>query len=224
MKLNVTGSEYVLPLFGYPVYSSKELYSFTEEEYNNLKNEETEGNTFVENSYQTKGFILKDPRYKNITNFINKHIQKYSRDVLKIRDDLDFEITHSWVNHNYGGSGHYIHHHPNSVFTGILNITETEDTPVIFEDMGTSMFMLDMHPFSEYNMFNSRSWEYKCSQGQIIIFPSTLYHSVVVSYDKNKFRSTLSFNTFLKGSTLPFKADNGVLGDAIPNSWVNIKD
>ena len=43
MKLNVTGSEYVLPLFGYPVYSSKELYSFTEEEYNNLKNEETEG-------------------------------------------------------------------------------------------------------------------------------------------------------------------------------------
>ena len=52
---------------------------------------------------------------------------------------------------------------------------------------------------NEFHLFNSESWNFKVKTGDIILFPSTLGHKVESKVGDN-IRTSLSFNTFVKGT------------------------
>jgi uncharacterized protein (TIGR02466 family) len=53
-------------------------------------------------------------------------------------------------------------------------------------------------PTEKYNSYNSKTWWIEAKQGRLVIFPSSLRHSVsAVTADKT--RVSLSFNTFANG-------------------------
>jgi hypothetical protein len=47
-----------------------------------------------------------------------------------------------------------------------------------------------------FNLYNSENWWLGVETGQLLLFPSSLVHSVVETVDT---RISISFNTFLKG-------------------------
>jgi ectoine hydroxylase-related dioxygenase (phytanoyl-CoA dioxygenase family) len=51
----------------------------------------------------------------------------------------------------------------------------------------------------EWNSFNSSSWWFPVKTGDIVIFPSSLIHSVETKQGNNT-RISLAFNVFIKGT------------------------
>jgi hypothetical protein len=50
-----------------------------------------------------------------------------------------------------------------------------------------------------WGVFNSENWRYKIKTGMLILFPSTVPHSVRTKRD-NEERISLAFNTYIKGT------------------------
>jgi len=56
-----------------------------------------------------------------------------------------------------------------------------------------------MPEVKNFNSFNSESWWLPIKTGQIMLFPSSVSHSVSIKKGKNT-RVSLAFNIFIKGS------------------------
>ena len=164
----------------------------------NLKNDVYDnygGNTASKNSY-----VLENENLKPFKNYIEKCINQYAYDIMKISRDTKFEITQSWINYNDSGQAHHAHKHSNSVISGVFFIDGDEDCPLVFHRDDTRAFFGGNweYEIEEYNMLNSRTWVMPNKKNHLVLFPSTLTHSVN-NNKSNKERVSLSFNTFLKG-------------------------
>jgi uncharacterized protein (TIGR02466 family) len=105
-------------------------------------------------------------------------------------------ITQSWLNFTCKDQYHHQHSHPNSFLSAVLYLKAAEEDFIVFHhpslDHNYEIYS------NQYNMFNSISWQIPVKENILLIFPSTLPHSVpTVNHDN--LRVSLSFNTFLKG-------------------------
>ena len=94
---------------------------------------------------------------------------------------------------------HPRHRHPNSIISGVLffNEDEEDELPPIKFHRTIDMFPLGF-AYDELNEFNAGSRWFKPVQGRLILFPSLLGHDVETN-KSSKVRTTLSFNTFVRG-------------------------
>ena len=177
----------------YPIVKAEKDYALS------LKN-----NTYTNyggNTTSVNSYVLENETFKPLKNYIQKCIDEYAYDIMKISRDTKFEITQSWINYNNSGQGHHNHKHSNSVISGVFFIDGNEDNPITFHRDDSRAFFGGNFEYNieEYNILNSRTWVMPNKKNHLLLFPSTISHSVN-SNNTNKERISLSFNTFIKGN------------------------
>ena len=136
-------------------------------------------------------YLLRQEKLKNIKNFLGESVNKFTINVLNSKQRLI--ITQCWANRNPKGSQHHEHVHPNSIVSGVMYFQINEKLPPIsFAKDRQDGMKLD--PI-KYNHMNSETFMLPCKPGELILFPSSLRHSVPTNHGEED-RISVSFNTF----------------------------
>lgn len=183
----------VTPLFAYPICRVEETYKMDTTELNFVKNLNYYNSSF--NKMSKNQNILNMPELSNLKIWIQKQINNYFFNLLKVKDIEEIYITQSWSNITEKGKSHHIHSHPNSIISGVLHFNE-DDSSINFHSPSPP-FCLDFN-FLEYNILNSTLWRFPTKKYGLILFPSTLKHNVNTQ-EIARDRISLSFNTWIKG-------------------------
>ena len=136
-------------------------------------------------------YLLRREELKNIKNFLSESVDKFTKNVLQSKQRL--VITQCWANRNPKGSKHHEHVHPNSIISGVMYFQINEKLPPI-QFSKTNQDGMKLDPI-KYNHVNSESFMLPCKPGELILFPSSLKHSVPINQG-NEDRISVSFNTF----------------------------
>lgn len=147
--------------------------------------------------------ILSDPMFKEINELVRKEIDHYTKNIM-MWDSNEFYITQSWLNVNPKDTEHHIHYHYNSIMSGTFYLQAGDNDSIVFHRKH-ELSMLTMKR-SSFNIWNSDFWKVRVKTNTIVLFPSTLYHSV----DKNESdydRVSIAFNVFARGE---FGTDDGL--------------
>ena len=136
-------------------------------------------------------YLLRNEEFKNIKNFLKESMDKFTTNVLNTKQRL--VITQCWANRNPKGSQHHAHVHPNSIISGVMYFQINEKLPPISftKDRQDGM---KLNP-EKYNHMNSETFMLPCKPGELILFPSSLRHSVPTNHGEED-RISVSFNTF----------------------------
>ena len=136
-------------------------------------------------------YLLRKEEFKDIKNFLGEAVNKFTTNVLNTKQRL--VITQCWANRNPKGSKHHEHVHPNSIVSGVMYFQINEKLPPIqFSKDRQDGMKLDPE---KYNHVNSESFMLPCKPGELILFPSSLKHSVPINQGDED-RISVSFNTF----------------------------
>ena len=136
-------------------------------------------------------YLLRQEKLKNIKNFLGESINKFTTNILQSKQRL--VITQSWANRNPKGSKHHEHVHPNSIISGVMYFQIKEKIPPI-QFSKANQDGMKLAPI-KYNHINSESFMLPCKPGELILFPSSLKHSVPINQGDED-RISMSFNTF----------------------------
>ncbi len=136
-------------------------------------------------------YLLRQEKLKNIKNFLGESVNKFTTNVLNSKQRL--VITQCWANRNPKGSKHHEHVHPNSIISGVMYFQINEKLPPI-QSSKTNQDGMKLDPI-KYNHVNSESFMLPCKPGELILFPSSLKHSVPINQGDED-RISISFNTF----------------------------
>ena len=150
------------------------------------REQQSNGNFRSDDSY-----LLRNEEFKNIKNFLGEAVNKFTTNVLNSKQRL--VITQCWANRNPKGSKHHEHVHPNSIISGVMYFQINEKLPPISFSKDRQDGM-KLNP-EKYNHVNSESFMLPCKPGELIMFPSSLKHSVPINMSDED-RISISFNTF----------------------------
>jgi len=133
---------------------------------------------------------------------IQSHVNRFVFDVLKISDNVDFYMTTSWSNISSPNEDCQLHYHSNSLISGFYytHIPKKSGDFYIEKSVNNNNLFGNMFRFnhSEYNNINAYSFQIEVNEGDILLFPGHLYHSVTKNLS-NKDRYSIAFNFFCKG-------------------------
>ena len=136
-------------------------------------------------------YLLNHEQFKNIKNFIYESLNKFTKNISQ--SDQKLVVTQCWLNKNPKGSKHHEHVHPNSIISGVFYFKQDPKLPPIsFSKSIQHAMKLDP---KKYNNLNSETFLLPCTDGELILFPSNLKHSVPVNMGDEP-RISMSFNTF----------------------------
>jgi uncharacterized protein (TIGR02466 family) len=196
------------PLFAIPLYQAN--IGKDHQEIDFIKKQEFSRMPADNGSYTVNKRVLDLVELKNLREKIQSHIDHFMYEVLDCDNQLSFEIQNSWVNqHNkndFAGS----HRHSNSIISGVYY-------PEVDDQSGAIVFQKDKSYYNlwtdtieigfnyqkhnrqdKLNVFNADAWGIYPQPGDIVLFPSLLYHSVTENHSNNV-RYSLAFNVFPKG-------------------------
>jgi uncharacterized protein (TIGR02466 family) len=187
----------IYPLFPYPLMICAKHYRFSESERRFISGLEMIDN--IGNMMSKNDRILDSNELSKLRQFIDEQIFVFKKELLKIKDDNEIYITQSWVNDSGPGQSHQKHKHPNSVISGVMFLDENSDEslPPIRFYRTLEMFPLNFD-FDDLHELNASCQVFETVQGRLMLFPSLLEHDV----DRNtsdKMRTSISFNTFVRG-------------------------
>lgn len=168
---------------------------FTKAELSFLSNQETRLNTGNRTSLNSQ--ILDHPKMKKVKKVIEDCIDQYFMEVYRPKTNVKLRLTQSWLNYTDKGEWHHKHSHANSIVSGCLYINAKRefDKILFFKEQQEIIQIIP----EEYNIWNSVSWWFNVGSKDIVLFPSSLPHTVEqVEHDYT--RISLSFNTFVEGS------------------------
>jgi len=136
-------------------------------------------------------YLLNHEQFKNVKIFIYESLNKFTKEVLMSNQRL--VVTQCWLNKNPKGSKHHEHVHPNSIISGVFYFKQDPKLPPIsFSKANQETMKLDP---KKYNNLNSETFLLPCTDGELILFPSNLKHSVPINMEDEP-RISMSFNTF----------------------------
>ena len=184
-------------LFGYPVWLCDDTYNVTKEELNYVKSlARRENNGGGGNSTSVSDYLFTDEKLKNIKDFCTKQMKIYFNDILHVEKQTELYITQAWANYNQTNQSHHEHHHANSIVSGVFYL-QTDGVEIDFFKVGPHMFPLEFR-YDKWDTNNCLSYWLKSHPGKLIIFPSTLKHSVRQN-KSNVERISIAMNSFVKG-------------------------
>lgn len=167
---------------------------FSDEELFFIRGLETRPN--IGNTTSTNNFVLRDPNLTSIRSFIEDSVTEYFKGTTNPKHNVNLRVTQSWCNYSESGQFHHKHAHPNSYISGVFYIQTNSNDRIYFYRDGWQQIKL---PPKEYNAYNSESWWFEAYAGRLILFPSSLTHTVPTVQGENT-RISLSFNTFPVGT------------------------
>jgi len=117
-----------LNLFPTPVALFK-LNELNKEEEKFLLNLNTgnQNNDYLNNIASNDNYVLDKPEVKDLKNQIQKCVNEYKDDIMQCKNEL--YITNSWVNFLKTGNRHAMHHHSNSMLSGVYFVNVDKDMP-----------------------------------------------------------------------------------------------
>tara|TARA_B110000879_G_scaffold50703_1_gene71678 strand:- start:1343 stop:1930 length:588 start_codon:yes stop_codon:yes gene_type:complete len=150
------------------------------------------------NSISQSQTVLEQEPFLNLKEECMKGVREYFYNMMSVTDSTEIYITESWFNSTAKDEVHHRHWHPNSIVSGIVYIASEEDQG------GDTSFITSKYEtieldIKESNLYNSKSWSIPPSNGEMLLFPSSVEH-FVTPYTGTTPRITLSFNTFVKGN------------------------
>lgn len=181
-----------LLIFKYPKDLTFELEYIKNLEY---KRENKDEVGQILNHQSTNTFLFDEPELKDVAEFVNATLQFYVKNVLECDDELI--VTQSWSNKTKMGERHHEHSHPNSIISGVFYLQNNKNLPPIqFRRNSVHSISLNV---KKHNNFNSATYLLPAEDGELLLFPSTLQHSVLDNKSSED-RISIAFNTFSKGS------------------------
>ena len=154
----------------------------------NLPYKEQVGNA---NFKSKDSYLTKHEQLKDLKIFFKECIDDYCNVISNSVQRL--VITQLWANKNPTGAKHHEHVHPNSILSGVFYLRQDKTLPPIqFSKSNQHSLKLDPR---KYNIHNAETFMLPCTAGELLLFPSTLRHSVPINVGKEN-RISLSFNTF----------------------------
>tara|TARA_B110000503_G_scaffold12801_1_gene17433 strand:- start:20128 stop:20739 length:612 start_codon:yes stop_codon:yes gene_type:complete len=139
--------------------------------------------------------ILDLKEFSHIKEKILVGLHEYAHNIMGWTS-LEFYITQSWLNANPPGTKHHRHYHFNSIISGTYYLeTSDEDNIVFYSDHKPQLDFANAH----YNIYNASVYKVPIKTNSLVLFPSTLTHSV----DENTAeweRVSIAFNIFVRGT------------------------
>ena len=182
------------------IYKDKLGYKLTSQQRDTLDNLVIHPNELSEEMG-----ILDRPEFKSMKDVVFSHVKKYEKDVCGFKSSLSFKLTESWYRETVPGHNHPDHNHPNSMLSGVvyLNVPKGDKSHeginlIHIENRGVFKnheFRYDYTP-TKYNQITTFV---PVETGDIILFPSYLFHFVTHNESRNESRRVISFNTFIQG-------------------------
>jgi len=139
-------------------------------------------------------YILDNPIYKSLADWILSSIQTYSEDILNWGEEL--RLSQTWLTYKLPHQKHEIHTHPNSLISGVFYYDVFDDYPAInFYNPIISLGRSTIQPKvkSPNSKYLRESISYTPNPNTLIIFPSFIPHSVPVNNTK-QIRKALGIN------------------------------
>ena len=182
--------EELLQIFPTPVLITKYQGDLSKElkyvDYLPYKEQKGNANFKSQDSY-----LLEIEELKSIKDFFYESLNKYTKNISQ--SDQRLVITQCWANKNPPGSKHHEHVHPNSILSGVFYLKQDKTLPPI-QFSKSMQHAMKLDP-KKYNNLNSETFLLPCVDGELLLFPSSLKHSVPTNMGKEA-RISLSFNTF----------------------------
>jgi len=140
--------------------------------------------------------ILKRPELQRLYEILLSYVNDAFTRIHNPRQECGLYITQSWLNFSSKDQYHHRHTHPNSFYSAVLylQVTEEDIITLYHPNYDNSYEIYSNH----YGLYNCNSWQVPVKDDMLLIFPSSLPHSVPTLKHDNM-RVSLSFNTFLKG-------------------------
>jgi uncharacterized protein (TIGR02466 family) len=182
-------------IFSTPIYISKLDKPFIKKEYDYILKQQPNVYYNEGNTASKENFILHNKQLKNLRKEIDIRIKDYFDNVLHTNDKVTPYMTQSWVNFTGNNQYHHKHVHHNSLVSGVCYIQCEEEDKVFFQKDVHKPVKLD---YKSYNVWNSTTWNFKVNQGDILLFPSDIFH-MVENKERSNIRISLAFNVFVKG-------------------------
>ena len=203
----------VYPIFSKPLYVNNIDYD-VKKIYSQLKKvkwvsvADVDSNKEFSSSSSVDRNILNKKPYKEIKKHIEEHFYNYVYNALELKQE--FKITTSWLTKTLCNQKAPYHNHNNCMYSGVLYLkTPKEKAAITFENYENKRFHLIP---KNYNLFNTREFVIDTSPGDIVIFPSELFHKININ-SFNEERISLAFNFFPVGK----------LGDPTLDSYCEIQ-
>lgn len=173
--------------------------SFTDEELEFVKQEYKTGMHNIGNIMGRNQYVLEEPAFANIKKELQRRIDDYLNDVFAPKNNLKIYITQSWLSWLNPGQHFHEHQHQNSLVSGCLyfNADRSRDALMLHKKEFQQIYI--PAEIEKTNKWNSQMATIPVSTGDIVLFPSKITHSVAPTTG-NYVRTTLAFNTFIKGS------------------------
>lgn len=153
------------------------------------------------NGYYTKNTRILD-KYTDLKKVIQEHIDCFVFEHLLIKRIYEFPILNSWVNRHIRSDFSHKHFHCHSLISGIYYLKAPQDggMPMFWKPDGFSNLLGTMFNFelSGDNGINKLVYKVNVKDGDLLLFPSHLYHSVEESKTDEE-RYSLAFNVWVKG-------------------------
>ena len=158
---------------------------------NSVEKRNTGANRRSSNSY-----ILESPQLDSVKQFCLESVADYIQKIHSPVSAITPKITQSWLQFNTIGENHPMHRHMNSFISGVLYIkTNPSDNIMFYKEQFEALEIQS----NNFNQFNSNSWWIEATETKLVLFPSSLYHSVHTKHESNE-RISLAFNTFISGT------------------------
>jgi uncharacterized protein (TIGR02466 family) len=191
----------VIPLFSSPIFNT-EIEPIPQEIKDYLFNTSFERMFIGNGSYSENKYILNQPEVSWLKKQVIESLDIYVREVLKVREGIDFELTNSWIVKHDKGDWGQSHIHTNCLISGVLYLqTDDNSGDIVFnrDSMQQNLFpnAIDIE-YSDWNIFNSKRWKFKPHNNQIFFFPSSILHGIEDNESETT-RYSLAFNFFPKG-------------------------
>ena len=136
-------------------------------------------------------YLLKHNELALIKNFIYESLNKFTKNIYPTKQRR--VVTQCWTNKNPPNSKHHEHVHPNSIISGVFYFRQSKTLPPI-QFSKSIQEGIKLNP-EKYNQLNSETFLLPMVDGELVLFPSSLRHSVPFNKG-NETRYSMSFNTF----------------------------
>jgi uncharacterized protein (TIGR02466 family) len=191
-------TRHVLPLFATPIHLSfidideaikNEIYNTP---YDNRK-------VSYEPKVSSNKNLLNDGVFLKLKESILKEFEYYKNEVLQIKKETTFKMTHSWSVLSEPNNRSDLHHHSNAFFSGVVYIKIPKNSGnICFYNTNENLFPSTFSALIEkenYNTYNSQHWSIEPEENMLLLFPAILGHDVKENLSREN-RFSLSFDFF----------------------------
>ena len=187
----------LIDLFPIPLYTTPNVLSRSEND--DIKNKVLDiapsidtGGDWNCNTFNSMGkFDLRQHQmFSKINETIIKNVNYFSRD--SYRSFVDYKILDSWFNISSENCYQEYHMHADSVFSAVYYVRcPAGSGDIVFDNPQNQM--ISLKNVDEMNNVNSNFVSYQPTEGDLLIFRSSLRHMVKLGYNKEP-RVSLAYN------------------------------